>query len=138
MGDAYQVCCICEKQFPAMQSLGFADNKCVDCSGPTIHTSMNILASTYKTSVELIARLSRSGSVSHKKPEGRAETPPPGQEDEHRLGRHPNTAGLPGPTDTVEITEEGLEALSEGSEPESLPPEALEADVPSVSSDPLS
>ncbi len=137
MGDAYQVCRVCEKQFPAMQSLGFADNKCADCSGPVEYSPKNVLAAPYITSVELIEGFSRSRLVSHKEPEGRAETPPPGQEDERRLERHPNTAGLPGPTDTVEITEEGLEALSEDLEP-LLPPEALEADVPSVSSDPLS
>lgn len=130
MGDPYQVCCICEKQFPAMQSLGFADNKCADCSGPIKYIPMNILTDPYTTSVELQEKLSRSMSVSRKVPEGRAKTPPPGQEDEHRLERHPNTAGLPGPTDAVEITEEGLEALSEGLEPEPPPPEALEADAP--------
>lgn len=131
MGDPYQVCCVCEKRFPAMDSLGFADNKCANCSGPRKYTPRNVLADPYRTSVELQGKLSRSGRESHKVPEGRDESPPPGQEDEHRLERHPNTAGLPGPTDIVEITEGGLEALSEGLPlEEPLPPEAHEAASP--------
>ena len=131
MDGAYQVCCVCEKKFPPLGSLGFADNKCADCSGPKIYHTRNLLADPVVTADSLFRSLRRSRRESHKVPEGRDESPPPGQEDEHRLERHPNTAGLPGPTDTVEITEDGLEALSEGLPPEEpLPPEAHEAASP--------
>lgn len=125
MEKSYQVCCQCGDRFPPLQSLGFADNKCVKCSGPVVRLPANIPNEPFITSTDLIGQLSRSRLVSHKEPEGRDESPPPGQEDEHRLERHPNTAGFPVPTDTVEITEE---ALSE--EPDQLPPEALEASAP--------
>ena len=122
--DFYQICCECEKRFLPMDSVGFADNKCGDCSEHKVFQSMNVLSDTYVP----MQKLRRSKSVSHKEPERRDESPPPGQEDEHHLERHPNTAGLPGPTDTVDLTEEGLEVLAEEQEP-SLPPEAPEADA---------
>jgi len=119
--SVYQVCLGCGEKFPAGQSLGFASNKCVKCSGPLPDWSINLPYVPTRTSVDL-RKSSRSRSVTQKKPEREAEAPPSGQEDEHRLERHPYPAGFPGPTESVEITEEGLEALKE--QQEETPPEA--------------
>lgn len=124
----YQVCVECQERFPPTKSLGYADNKCPKCSGPEPHWDINIHADPIVTSVDLLKTSCRSRSVTQKKPEREAEAPPSGQEDEHRLERHPYPAGFPGPTESVEITEEGLEALKE--QQEEIPPEAHVAGAP--------
>lgn len=132
--SAYQVCRECSQQFPAGQSLGYADNLCVKCSGPPI-----VSYSDPKRHGELDPTINlkrRSKLVTHRKPEREAETSPPGQEDERRLERHPHSAGFPDPTETVEITEQGLESLA--GQAQELPPEVPEADALSASAGPQS